>query len=80
MILVGFSASVLAFGIGILAHGVWLSCGLLSMVRDVPVGIVALVVSLQPMVTGALSGFIVGERTPLYRWIGLIVGFFVCLR
>ena len=72
----GGAAVALAFLVGILAHGVWLSCGLLSVVRGVPVGMVALVVSLQPMATGALSGLIVGERTPLYRWIGLIVGFF----
>lgn len=71
----GFSAVTLAFLVGILAHGVWLSCGLLSLVRGVPAGIVALVVALQPLTTGALSGLVVGERPPIYRWIGLIVGF-----
>ena len=61
--------------VGILAHGVWLSCALLALERDVPAGIVALVVALQPLVTGALSGLVVGERTSVSQWLGLIVGF-----
>lgn len=61
--------------IGVLAHGVWLSCVLLAIDYGVPVGIVALVVALQPMATGALSGVVVGEPTPWSRWAGLAVGF-----
>ena len=71
----GISAVALAFIVGVLAHGVWLGCGLLSMVCGVPPGIVALIVALQPLTTGALSGLIVGEPTPVFRWMGLIVGF-----
>lgn len=71
----GYSAVALAFLVGILSHGVWMTCGLLSMAHGVPVGIVALIVALQPMATGALSGFVTGERTPVYQWAGLIVGF-----
>ena len=61
--------------VGILAHGVWLSCVLLALDNDVPAGIVALVVALQPLATGALSGIVTGEPTPLHRWLGLILGF-----
>jgi drug/metabolite transporter (DMT)-like permease len=61
--------------VGILAHGVWLSCVLFSLQYGVPAGIVALVVALQPLATGALSGIVVGEYTPIHRWIGLLVGF-----
>lgn len=61
--------------IGILAHGVWLICVLLALDQEVPAGIVALLVSLQPLTTGALSGLIVGERTNLYQWMGLGMGF-----
>lgn len=61
--------------VGVLAHGVWLSCVLISIDYGVPAGIVALVVALQPLATGALSGSVVGEPTPLIRWVGLIVGF-----
>jgi drug/metabolite transporter (DMT)-like permease len=45
-----------------------------SLQYGVPAGIVALVVALQPMTTGALSGLVVGERTPLLRWVGLLIG------
>lgn len=61
--------------VGILAHGVWLICVLLSLDQNVPAGIVALVVALQPLATGAFSGRVVGEPTPLYRWLGLLIGF-----
>jgi len=61
--------------VGLLAHGVWLSCVLLSLEYKVPAGIIALVVALQPMATGAFSGIAVGEPTPFYRWIGLVIGF-----
>jgi len=61
--------------VGILAHGVWLACVLLALDNGVPAGIVALVVALQPLATGALSGIVTGEPTPLYRWMGLVLGF-----
>lgn len=61
--------------VGILAHGVWLSCALLALEQNVPAGIVALVVALQPLATGAFSGLVAGERTRLWQWLGLIVGF-----
>ncbi len=62
--------------IGVLAHGVWLSCVLLAMDNGVPAGIVALVVALQPLATGALSGSVTGEHTTFYQWLGLILGLF----
>lgn len=71
----GRNAALTAMVIGILSHGVWLGCVLFSLHYGVPAGIVALVVALQPMATGALSGSVTGERTPLLRWIGLIIGF-----
>lgn len=61
--------------VGVLSHGVWLSCVLVSIDRGVPAGIVSLVVALQPLLTGALSGLVTGERTSLRQWIGLVVGF-----
>ena len=71
----GQNAALTAMLIGILAHGVWLGCVFFSLLHGVPAGIVALVVALQPLTTGALSGTVTGERTPLHRWIGLIIGF-----
>lgn len=61
--------------IGFLAHGVWLTCVLFALDNEVPAGIVALVVALQPLATGALSGLVTGERANLYQWMGLILGF-----
>lgn len=61
--------------VGVLAHGVWLACVLLALTRGVPAGVVALVVALQPLATGAFSGLVADEPTPLYRWLGLIIGF-----
>ena len=71
----GWSIVAPTFLVGILAHGVWLSCSLLSIQHGIPAGIVALVVALQPLVTGALSGIVVGEHTPVQRWAGLVIGF-----
>lgn len=61
--------------IGVLAHGVWLSCVFVALDYGVPAGIVALVVALQPLATGAFSGMVAGEPTPWKRWAGLVVGF-----
>jgi drug/metabolite transporter (DMT)-like permease len=67
---VGYTALV-----GVLAHGVWLSCALISLNLGVPAGIVALVTALQPLLTGTLSGVVLGERTDAWQWLGLILGF-----
>ncbi len=64
-----------AFFIGTLAHGFWLACVLVSMQRGVPSGIVALIVALQPMVTGTFSGLVVGEYLRPSQWWGLLIGF-----
>jgi len=61
--------------IGVLAHGVWLSCVLMAIDYGVPVGIVALVVALQPLATGAFSGIVVGEKASWNEWLGLLIGF-----
>ncbi|HKJ90788.1 MAG TPA: DMT family transporter [Oceanipulchritudo sp.] len=71
----GMGAVLISFIIGILSHGVWLGCVFFSLQLGVPAGIVALVVALQPMATGALSGSVTGEPTPWYRWVGLLIGF-----
>lgn len=61
--------------IGVLAHGLWLTGVLLALNNGVPAGIVALLVALQPMATGALAGLVTGERTCYYQWLGLFFGF-----
>lgn len=71
----GRQAVCLSLVVGILAHGVWLGCVFYSLKYGVPAGVVALVVALQPMATGALSGWAVGERTSIAGWAGLVIGF-----
>ncbi len=71
----GMNAAGHAMLIGVLSHGVWLACVMLALEQGIPAGIIALVVALQPLVTGALSGRITGERTPPHRWVGLGLGF-----
>ena len=61
--------------VGVLAHGVWLSCVLVALDMNVPAGIIALVTALQPLLTGALSGVVLGERTEARQWLGLALGF-----
>jgi drug/metabolite transporter (DMT)-like permease len=61
--------------VGVLAHGVWLGCVMVALERDVPAGIVALVVALQPMTTGLLSRAVTGERTTRLESAGLVLGF-----
>jgi len=61
--------------VGILAHAVWLGCVLVALDLGVPAGIVALVTALQPLLTGALSGPVLGERTDARQWLGLVLGF-----
>ena len=72
----GFRSIGRAALVGVLAHGVWLGCALLALDLDVPAGIVALVTALQPLLTGALAGWVVGERTDQRQWAGLALGFF----
>lgn len=70
----GWRAAATAGLVGVLSHAVWLGCVFYSLAYGVPAGIVALVVALQPLATAAFSGVVVGERTPLVRWVGLLIG------
>lgn len=71
----GTRAAGLTALVGLFAHGVWLGCVMISLEIGIPAGIVALVVALQPMTVGALSGRVTGEPTSATSWIGLAVGF-----
>ena len=71
----GARAAGLTSVVGLFAHGVWLSCVMISLQIGIPAGIVALVVALQPMTVAALSGRVTGEPTSAASWVGLLVGF-----
>lgn len=40
-----------------------------------PTGIAALIVTLQPILTNALSGPILNEKVSMQQWIGVLLGF-----
>lgn len=71
----GTRATGLTALVGLFAHGVWLTCVMVSLEIGIPAGIVALVVALQPMTVAALSGRATGEPTSSASWIGLVLGF-----
>jgi drug/metabolite transporter (DMT)-like permease len=60
---------------GILFHGFYLGGVFYSISIGMPTGIAALIVTLQPILTNALSGPILGEKVNLKQWIGVLLGF-----
>ena len=60
---------------GVLFHGLYLGGVFYSISIGMPTGIAALIVTLQPILTNALSGPILGEKVNLKQWIGVLLGF-----
>jgi drug/metabolite transporter (DMT)-like permease len=60
---------------GLLLHGIYLSGVFISIDRGLPAGISALVVGMQPLLTGALAGLLLDERASRRQWMGLALGF-----
>jgi len=60
---------------GVLFHGFYLGGVFYSISKGMPTGIAALIVTLQPVLTNALSGPILGEKVTLKQWIGVLLGF-----
>ena len=60
---------------GVLFHGFYLGGVFYSISIGIPTGIAALIVTLQPVLTNALSGPILGEKVTLKQWIGVLLGF-----
>ena len=60
---------------GVLFHGIYLGGVFYSISIGMPTGIAALIVTLQPVLTNALSGPILGEKVTLKQWIGVLLGF-----
>ncbi|TGD96569.1 DMT family transporter [Methylobacterium nonmethylotrophicum] len=59
---------------GVLIHGVYLDAVFFAVNRGLPAGIAALVASLQPLLTAAVAGPLLGERVSGLRWLGIAVG------
>jgi drug/metabolite transporter (DMT)-like permease len=60
---------------GVLFHGFYLGGVFYSISIGMPTGIAALIVTLQPVLTNALSGPMLGEKVTLKQWIGVLLGF-----
>ncbi len=60
---------------GVLFHGLYLGGVFFSISIGMPTGIAALIVTLQPILTNALSGPILREKVSFNQWIGVLLGF-----
>tara|TARA_B100000989_G_scaffold95067_1_gene69122 strand:+ start:474 stop:1325 length:852 start_codon:yes stop_codon:yes gene_type:complete len=60
---------------GVLFHGLYLGGVFYSISIGMPTSITALIVTLQPILTNALSGPILKEKVSTRQWIGVLLGF-----
>jgi drug/metabolite transporter (DMT)-like permease len=59
---------------GLLVHGVYLGGVYVGISLGVEAGVSALIVGLQPLLTAALAGAVLGERVAPHQWAGLVLG------
>ena len=64
-----------SFLIGVLFHGIYLGGCWFSFSIGMPAGIVALIVTLQPILTNILSGPLFKEKITWRQWLGITLGF-----
>ena len=74
-ILVDKKSFLESFFSGVLFHGFYLGGVFYSISIGMPTGIAALIVTLQPVLTNALSGPILNERVSTKQWVGVLLGF-----
>jgi drug/metabolite transporter (DMT)-like permease len=60
---------------GVLFHGLYLGGVFFAISKGMPAGMAALLVSLQPVLTGALAGPVLGEQVTWRQWLGIALGF-----
>ncbi|MDP3492238.1 MAG: DMT family transporter, partial [Hyphomonadaceae bacterium] len=58
---------------GLLVHGVYLGGVFVGISLGVEVGVSALIVGLQPLLTAALAGVLLRERVTARQWLGLVI-------
>ena len=64
-----------SFFSGVLFHGFYLGGVFYSISIGMPTSIAALIVTLQPVLTNALSGPILNEKVSTKQWVGVLLGF-----
>jgi drug/metabolite transporter (DMT)-like permease len=60
---------------GVLVHAVYLGGVFIAIKHGLPAGITALVVGMQPLLTGFGAGWLLGEKVSRLQWGGLALGF-----
>lgn len=60
--------------VGLLGQAGYLAGVVYGIQLGVPPGTAALIAALQPLVTGVLSGPLLGERVDRWQWLGLAIG------
>ena len=64
-----------SFSSGVLFHGIYLGGVFFSVSKDIPTGITALIVTMQPILTNALAGPFLKEYVGWKQWLGVALGF-----
>jgi drug/metabolite transporter (DMT)-like permease len=59
---------------GLLVHGCYLGGVFIAIESGLPTGLVALIVSLQPVLTSTVANRVLGERVVARQWVGLGLG------
>lgn len=62
--------------VGVLLQALYLGGCYAAIAAGMPAGITALVAGLQPVLTAALAGPLLGERLRAGQWLGIVLGFF----
>ncbi len=60
---------------GLLVHALYLGGVFVAIAHGLPAGVTALVVGMQPLLTAATAGWLLGERVVARQWLGLGLGF-----
>jgi len=60
---------------GVLLQTCYMSCIMYSMYLAVPIGVLALIAGMQPLLTAAVVGRVLGERVTRLQWLGFLLGF-----
>ncbi len=59
---------------GLMVHGLYLGGVFVAIQNGFPAGLIALVVSLQPVLTSTVANRLLGERVAPLQWLGLALG------
>lgn len=59
---------------GLLLHGIYLGGVFIAISEGLPAGVASLVVGLQPLLTAAGAGWLLGEVVLKRQWLGLLLG------